>query len=355
MHPMSISDRLNTIRQRIAGVEPAEQEARLLQLYWNRAELKKELSRLQNERYKLLEQLNAHEAAATQAREQYAALEQYLGNPDAGAHALVYFQLKGLWRTCGARLERFAHQLQQQQTDREQRRQIIEFDQGRQRRVADLERRLRDCRATADVIEAELKLMTRKLQHMRGFWNYFRRRKLREEVEVERSKWEIAATQVTDLSDELTDAELAKAPDLVGLSVDGRRTVNTAVIAFAQQLVLALSQGGLAMLAKETTTKRLLEVQYGEREDCGRLLALLREANSVVEQKTADLKGLKDRTDVLRAEAIYRSDADTIPLTDSIGSLPAPTSLVSGLETANRAGINVLVDDYWDVYRALMQ
>src|SRR5688572_9688993 len=262
---MSISDRLNTIRQRIAGVEPAEQEARLLQLYWNRAELKKELSRLQNERYKLLEQLNAHEAAVTQAHEQYAALEQYLGNPDAGAHALVYFQLKGLWRTCGARLERFAHQLQQQQTDREQRRQIIEFDQGRQRRVADLERRLRDCRATADVIEAELKLMTSKLQHMRGFWNYFRRRKLREVVEVERSKWEIAATQVTDLSDELTDAELAKAPDLAGLSVDGRRTVNTAVIAFAQQLVLALSQGGLAMLAKETTTKRLLEVKYGER------------------------------------------------------------------------------------------
>ena len=27
--------------------------------------------------------------------------------------------------------------------------------------------------------------MMRKLQHMRGFWNYFRRRKLREEVEAE--------------------------------------------------------------------------------------------------------------------------------------------------------------------------
>ena len=56
---MSISDRLNTIRHRIAGVQPEEHEARLLQLYWNRAELKKELSRLQDERYKLLEQLRA--------------------------------------------------------------------------------------------------------------------------------------------------------------------------------------------------------------------------------------------------------------------------------------------------------
>lgn len=352
---MSISDRLTTIRQRIAGVEPAEHEARLLQLYWNRAELKKEFVRLQDERYRLLEQIRVHESAATQAREQYAALEQYLGNPDAGAHALVYFQLRGLWRNCSGRLERFAEQLQQQQTDRERRRQMIEFDQGRRRKLADLERRIRDARSTADVLEAHLKLTTGKLESLRGFWNYFRRRRLREEIEVDRAKWDVAATQVTDLSDEHADAEAASAPDFAELSVDGRRIVNTAVIAYAQQLVLALSQGGLAMLAKETMTKRLLEVKYGDREDCGRFLALLREANATIERKAADLGGLKERTDVLRAEAIYRSDADTIPLTDSIGTLPAPTSLVSGLETANRSGINVLVDDYWDVYKALMQ
>ena len=352
---MSISERLNILRQRIAGVEPAEHEARLLQLYWNRAELKKELSRLQKERYELLEQIQAHEAEATQAREQYSALEQYLGNPKSGAHALVYFQLRGLWRTCADTLERFAQQLQQQQTDRERRRQLIEFDQARQRQLADLERRLRDARAAADVLEAQLKLMTNKLAALKGFWNYWRRRRLTREIDAARDQWDVAATQVTDLSDEHADTEEATAPEFPGLTVDGRRVVNTAVIAYAQQLVLALSVGGLAMLAKETTTKRLLEVQYGDREDCGRLLALLRDANGVIERKASDLTGLKERTDALRAEAIYRSDADTIPLTDSIGTLPAPTSLVSGLETANRSGINVLVDDYWDVYKALMQ
>jgi hypothetical protein len=352
---MSISERLNTLRQRIAGVEPAEHEARLLQLYWNRAELKKELSRLQKEHYELLEQIQAHEAETRQAREQYLALEQYLGNPESGAHALVYFQLRGLWRTSAGRLERFAQQLQQQQTDRERRRQLIEFGQARQRQLADLERRLRDARGAADVLEAQLKLMTNKLAALKGFWNYWRRRRLVREIDVARDHWDVAATQVTDLSDEHADAEAATAPEFPGLTVDGRRVVNTAVIAYAQQLVLALSAGGLAMLAKETTTKRLLEVQYGDREDCGRLLALLREANALIERQAADLTGLKERTDALRAEAIYRSDADTIPLTDSIGTLPAPTSLVSGLETANRSGINVLVDDYWDVYKALMQ
>ncbi|MFO7305148.1 MAG: hypothetical protein C0P74_006475 [Gammaproteobacteria bacterium] len=351
---MSLSRRLNAIRQRLAGLEPAEQQERLLQLYWNRAELKKELSRLQNEHYKLKEKLRAYELAAEQAREQFAALEEYLGNPDVGPHALVYFQLRGLWRNCASRVERFARQLEQQQRERERRRQLIEFDQGRQRQLADLDRRILDARSTADMLEAQLKLMQNKLERLRGFWNYFQRRRLAEEIEVERQKWEVVATQVTDLSDERADLENAPAPEFPGISVDGRRIVNTAVIAYAQHLVAALSEGGLAMLAKETTTKRLLEVRYGDQEQCRRLLTLLRDAGAVVERAAADLAGLKARTEALRANATYRSDADTVPLTDSIGTLPAPTNLVSGLETANRAGINVLVDDYWDVYRALL-
>ena len=75
----------------------------------------------------------------------------------------------------------------------------------------------------------------------------------------------------------------------------------------------------------------------------------------MVNEETDDLRGLKERMEGLRASAIYRSDADTVPLTDSIGTLPTTPAPVSGLETVNRAGVNVLVDDYWDVYQSLMQ
>ena len=44
-----------------------------------------------------------------------------------------------------------------------------------------------------------------------------------------------------------------------------------------------------------------------------------------------------------------------MPLTDSIGTLSLPSAPVSGLESINRTGINVLVDDYWDLYQALLQ
>jgi len=324
-------------------------------LYWNRAELKKELTRLQDERIKLLEQLRNQETATARAKEQVQVLEEYLGNPEIAVHALVYFQLRAVWRTAGARLGRFAEQLKQQQTDREQRRQVIEFDQTRRRELADFDRRIHDARSRADMLEAQIKLMEAKLTAMRGFWNYFRRRGLAEEIEAERLQWDQAVTLVTDLSDDRTNLEETPPPEFPGISVDGRRVVNTAVIAYAQQLVAALAAGGLAMLAKETTSKRLFDVRYGSPTDCARLMTLLRDVLAMLNDEAENLSGLKERTDAVRAAASYRSDADTVPLTDSIGTLPVPTAPVSGLETANRAGVNVLVDDYWDLYQSLLQ
>jgi hypothetical protein len=352
---MGISNKLSNLRQLLPGARQPEQDERLLQLYWNRAELKKELSRLQDERHKLLEQLRTQETAVARSREQVDVLEEYLGNPEIAVHALVYFQLRALWRAASARLARFAQQLQQQQADREHRRQLIEFDQSRRRLLADFDRRIHDARSKADMLEAQLKLMDAKLSSMRGFWNYFKRRQLAEEIEAERAQWDSAVMQVTDLSDDQADVESKQPRPFSSISVDGRRVVNAAVIAYAQQLADILSAGGLAMLAKETTSKRLFDVRYGSREECAQLMTLLRSALAKLKDEDEDLSGLKERTDALRASASYRSDADTVPLTDSIGNLPAPSSPVSGLETANRSGVNVLVDDYWDLYQSLMQ
>ncbi len=349
---MGISDRLGQI---LNGNRQTADEERLLQLYWNRAELKKELVRLQDERYELLEELKKQEALLLRANERLEELEQHLGDPDAAIHALVYFQLRALWRICSARLARFCEHLQNQQQERERRRQLIEFDQMRRRQLAEIDRKLFEARTEAHQLESQLKAMETRLASMRGFWNYFRRGKLGQETEVVRAKWDAAATRVTDLSDDRAAVEEQKAPAFAGVSIDGKRIVNTAVIAYAQQLVSMLSTGGIAMLAKESTAKAVFEMRYGSREDCGRLMALLRDAHAFAGRENEDLAGLKEYTDALRARAAYRSDADTTPLTDSIGTQSPPAAPVSGLESINRAGINVLVDDYWDLYEVLLK
>ena len=337
------------------GPRPPAEDERLLQLYWNRAELKKELTRLQDERHKLLEQLRNHEATFVRHREQLLQLEEFLGNPETGVHALVYFQLRSLWRATSAKVARFAQQLQQQQADREQRRQQIELDRTRRQQLAEFDRRIASARSRADTLAAELKLQEAQLEKMRGFWNYSRRRKLAEKIDAERAEWDLAMTEVTDLSDDRAALEVKEPAAFEGISIDGRRVVNTAVIAYAQQLVTVLSGGGLAVLAKETTAKRVFDMKYGTREECSRLMMLLREALATIKNEKDDLSGLKERTDALRAVVAYRSDADTVPLTDSIGTMPVSPVLVSGLEAGNKAGVNVLIDDYWDLYQALLQ
>lgn len=348
---MGISDRLG---QLFPGSRQVEDE-RLLNLYWNRAELKKELTRLQQEHHGLLEEIRKHEGLLARSQERLQELQDYLGDPEVATHALVYFQLRGLWQSGARRLARFAEQLCRQQQDRERRRQLIEFDQTRRRQLAEFDRAIAQARSEADSLEAQLKLSESELASLTGFWNYFRRKRIAEEVQAIRTRWDVAATRVTDLSDDRADIEGQKPPALRDLSVDGKRIVNTAVIAYAQQLVNLLSAGGLAMLAKETTAKAVFEMRYGSREDCVRLMALLREARALTGRESDDLAGLKERIDVLRAGAAYRGDEDTIPLTDSIGTLSPPSKPVSGLESINKAGVNVLVDDYWDVYGSLLK
>jgi len=349
---MGISDRLG---QLFPGNRQTVEDERLLQLYWNRAEHKKELSRLQLERHELLEEIKKHEGAATRSTERLEELQEYLGDPEIATHALVYFQLLALWKGCSAKLGRFAQQLCAQQMERERRRQLIEFDQTRRRQLAEIDRRIAQARSETQTLEAQLKLTESELASLRGFWNYFRRKRLNEELEAVRVKWDTSATRVTDLSDDRAGIEDQQPSGLRELSVDGKRIVNTAVIAYAQQLVNLLSGGGLAMLAKETTAKSVFELRYGSREDCVRLMGQLREGRGVIGKENEDLAGLKERIDALRSGASYRSDEDTIPLTDSIGTLTVPSTPVSGLESINRAGVNVLVDGYWDVYEALLK
>jgi len=352
---MGLSEKLSNVRQLLLPrTNTAATDERLLQLYWNRAELKKELSRLQEQCRRQLEILKREEGETQRVRDHLDQLEEYLGVPDAAPHALLYFQLRALWKLCAGKLERFSLQLQRQQEERERRRQLIEFDQGRRLQLADVERRVIEARSAADVLEAQLKLLEVHLGELRGFWNYFRRRRLVEDIANERIAWEQAASKVAAVINERTDVESTAAPEFPGVSVDGRRIINTAVIAHAQQLVDALSKDGLAMLAKETTAKRVFDVRYGTAEQCATLMLRVRQAAAQIDSENDDLVDLKQRTEALRANASYRSDADTVPLTDSVGVQKLATT-VSGLETANRAGINVLVDDYWNLYKALSQ
>jgi hypothetical protein len=133
-----------------------------------------------------------------------------------------------------------------------------------------------------------------------------------------------------------------------GLSVEGRRVVNIAVIAYAEMLYDRLAAGGLAELSRQSTLKRVFDAHYGTPQECQALMSAAAQATAEVERMGEDLAEIKARADRLRRQATYRNDDETVP---------APNSIVTagGQAVGQRAAPNVLLDEYWELYRALVR
>ena len=126
----------------IGKADPAEQE-RLLKLFWNRAELKKELQSLDDQLHNLRNKLKQQENANTRLQQQLEQLEVLLGSPERGLDALVHFGLKALWRACREQLEKFAAELKRERQDAQRKQQLAEFQQDRAERLKVADERLR--------------------------------------------------------------------------------------------------------------------------------------------------------------------------------------------------------------------
>ncbi len=123
-----------------------------------------------------------------------------------------------------------------------------------------------------------------------------------------------------------------------GLSVEGRRAVNLAVIAYAEATARAARGGGAGRAgAAEHAAARL----RGQLRRAGGLPgadATRRRLRGELDQLQDDLADIKARSDRLRATASYRTDAETIPVHESL-----------------QAAALVLLEEYWDVYKALLR
>jgi hypothetical protein len=342
---MSLRDGLRRLALRLRGREPSVEDERLVALFRNRIELKKELNELDDERNRLLDRLKLQEGSTMRVEEQIAALEQHLGRPEEGFKSLAYFQLKALYRLASRRVEQFGAELQRQQKDRERKAQLAAFDQDKRERVEVVERELANARVLEDQLQAEQKLARQKLAQLRGFWHYFRRRTLTEAIEARTHSIEATETLLTDLGDRVHAIKAEPPPLFEGLSLDGRRAVNLAVIGYAEQLYDRLSAGGLAELSRESTLKRVFDAQYGSPADCQSIMQRASQAAAELDRLAEDLADIKTRADRMRRTATYRNDTEALPLAESLSA---------GSNGLSRRP-NMLVDEYWDVYRALVR
>jgi hypothetical protein len=328
------------------------EEERLMQLFQNRAGLKKAYADLKDEYHLLLDRLKQQEGATIRVQEQFDALGELLGDPQSGLGALVFFQLRALWKTCHQQLATFGAELARQQEAREVEKHKTDMLVIQATRLSEVDDRLRAAATTADEQRALLTDVQSQVNRLTAFWHYFKRRSLQKSVELLRSQVLTADAAVGDLHAERSAIENEVLPEFPGLSLSARRNINLAVIGYAELLCEQVDEYALTARTKEAVARRVHEMNFGSREGCESYMQRVQKALNAISNQKQVTGAVKIKLDRLRSTSQYRNSADTVPSAESLMSLPPPNE--SG-QPVPAAAWNVLSEDYWDVYSLLLR
>jgi prefoldin subunit 5 len=328
----------------IGRADPAEQE-RLMKLFWNRAELKKELQGLDDQLHNLRNKLKQQENANSRLQQQLEQLEVLLGSPERGLDALVHFGLKALWRACREQLEKFSAELKRERQDEQRKQQLAEFQQDRAERLKIADERLKQAQEVADAERDQLRAREQRIAELTRFWHYFSRRKLAAEIIGQRERCVVAERQLDDMRESHRTIEKEPWPEFPGLTIEGRRLVNLAVIAYAQHFFARLAGPGLAMDARLANNRSVESAKHGNLDGCLARLREIAQALAMVKAQDGLAAEIRKRGEKMAQSATWRNANETVPQPASL-----PPAGPGGVPDAN-----VLVDDYWDVYKVLLR
>ena len=351
---MNIGEKIGAIKLPFGAKPKPEHDEKLVQLFKNRADLKKAHGALQEEIHQLRDRLKQQEGATQRVQEQLEALEMRLGDPESGFDSLVFFQLRALWRACHTQLGDFVTQLARQQEERERLAFAANFTKDKNQRLAAAEKRVRELDPMVDEARTTLLALEARLKSLRGFWNYFRRRKLAEQVAAQRSRTDLWLREQADFERARDAIAEEQTPQFPGLGIDSRRAINLAVIGYAQAMCSRLGVSGLTAQVKSAVDGRVADADYGSREEIGALMGRIAQATAGVARQREWAPEIKVRADTLRQQAEYRGESDTVPLAGSTmiaGALPT----MPGQLPSTAPEVNVLADDYWEIYRVLLR
>ena len=335
--------------------KPAE-DTRVLALFRNRAELKKAYGELQDEIYRLKDRIKQQEGATQRVQEMLSTLEQRLGAQDSGYPALVFYQLRGLWQLGRELIEQFLADLARQLEDRERRAHFADYNRKQFARRQAVEAQLRTAETQAADASAHLATLQTELAGLTRIWHYFKKRRLSQRIESARTAVGAAEATLNEARAASEALEKEAAPEFGGLSLDARKAINIAAIAYAEVLCLRLVKTRLVALAREATSRREVQDEYGSRAECELLMAEIAKARALIQARTNIAQEVKVRSERLKQIARYRGPNDSSPTPESIGFSEGDVLAGETLGQQNAARMpNVLAEDTWDLFRILLR
>src|SRR5665213_2696806 len=255
-HMKTLEQFSRLIRVTPKPADDPEDDHRVLTLFRNRAELKKAYGELREEVYRLKDRIKQQEVATARVQEMLGSLETRLGLTETAYPALVFYQLRAMWQRGREILEQFTAELSAQQEERERRVLFVEFNRTQFSRRGGGEAAVRTAQLQFnDAQQFVADLAARRALLMR-FWHYFKRRDLEQQLIGAHSALAMAGAALDEARADMAVIEAEQPPEFPGLSLEARRAINIAAIAYAEVLCLRLADTTLMTLAKEAVARR---------------------------------------------------------------------------------------------------
>ena len=332
-----------------SGAEKSRDSDKLLNLYWNRAELKKEFARMRKEQYKWQDRVKQQEGANARLQQKLDHLEQLLIDPVWARNVIVFYQLRGLALRCQRKLGKFAEQLKQQREQRQHNSLLVQWNESRTQEMKVVEEQIHAVRQVIEKLEDQLQAERRRLASMSGFLRFFRRRSVTAALDALAAKIDETAGQEDELKQRLDDVRSRRPPDNHGLDLATKRSINFMILAFAQQLFLHFADGELAAMAKEANDKSVGSVNYGAPGECDQLLKRIQKRLEMMEQNTDFAAVLQARARLLAEKALFRADADPVPIAGTVTTVFD----IDKNGNVSQCEANLLGENYWGIAKVL--
>lgn len=340
---MKASRQLGFLRLNLRGDQQSgDEDTRVLNLFRSRAELKKAHGELQKEVYRLKDRIKQQEGATQRAQDMLAALESRLAFPETGYPALVFYQLRRLWHTGRDLIEQLVGDLSRRQDQRERQQHFAEHHRRQTARLQSADQQVQEAEKRVAETGQVLEELEGQLARLNRLWHYFKRRALQQQVAVAQADVEAAEGRLRESRAAVEGIQKEPVPEFPGISIEARRAINLAAIAYAEVLCQRLAGTPLVKLAREATIHREVADEYGSKTECEALMVEIDRAHALIASRANVAQEIKVRTERLRPQARYRNPADTAPI---------PENLVA----EGDAVPSVLAEDMWDLYKIMLR
>lgn len=338
----------------LTGIFKAEPEQpqdtdKLVDLFRNRAELKKEFAALRDEKYRLQDRIKEQRGAVERVQQKLNHLESLLLDPEWVYNVVVFYQLRRLATHCENRVARFAEQLKQQREERVQKKILKRWKKKRERESAAVERQIGEHRMQLQLLEDQLLSERHKLQTMGGLAKLLRGRSAESSVAAIEEKTAAANEREAELLRELDRIASLEPPPHEGLDVATKRSINFMVLSYAQQLYLMYEEDDLVGLAKEASEKSVGAVNYGSKAECDDIVEKLVRRREEVEQADDFTEILQQRAKLIAEHAVFRNETDVVPSSATVATVYE----IRANGQVVQQDANLLGENYFGVARAL--